>query len=218
MCAIFHGIATTLASLVVAMVYCWSLTLVVLASAPITALILSFVSSRMQPHIESQVKAMEEASKIAIGAFASIETVKLFNGQEVELAKYLEPLRAAHRFYLKQVKINMIQNGFATFMTYTIFVQGFWYGSHLVSTGKESAGTIVTTFFSALTAAQAIQAVLPQFQVMEKGRAAGTALRLLADSFLQDTQADTMTVPEICLGQIEFRNVSIAWSSHVTPC
>jgi len=163
----------------------------------------------MQPHILSQVKAMEEASQTVIGAFAAIETVKLFNGQEVELAKYLEPLRTAYQFYMKQVKINTFQNGFATFMTYTVFVQGFWYGSHLVATGKESAGTIVTTFFSATTAAQAIQAVLPQFQVMEKGRAAGTALRLLAEDFKQNKKTDVTTVPEICLGQIEFRNVSM---------
>jgi len=173
----------------------------------------------MQPHILSQVKAMEEASKTAIGAFAAIETVKLFNGQEVEIAKYLDPLRTAYQFYIKQVKINTVQNGFATFMTYTVFVQGFWYGSHLVATGKESAGTIVTTFFSALTAAQAIQSVLPQFQVMEKGRAAGTALRLLAEDFKQTKKANVGTImPEICLGQIEFRNVSVRQSITFARC
>jgi len=218
MCAIFHGTITTLASLGVAMYYCWSLTLVVMASAPLTAVILAFISARMQPYILGQVKAMEEASKTAIGAFAAIETVKLFNGQEVEIARYMEPLRSAYEFYMKQVRTNTFQNGFATFMTYTVFVQGFWYGSHLVSTGKESAGTIVTTFFSALTAAQAIQAVLPQFQVMEKGRAAGTALRLLAEDFKQNENRDTDTSSETCVGHIEFRDVSIRPATAFVLC
>jgi len=204
LCGIFHGVVTTVASLGVAFYYCWSLTLVTLATAPISALILALISSRSQPLWRKQIETMEQASKIAIGALTAIETVKLLNGQQIELRKYVEPLRVAAKYYLSAVKISSLQTGFAIFMTYTVFVPGFWYGNHLVATGKATTGTVVTTFFSALTATQALQGILPQFIYMEKGQASARALKALAGMPLNQHQA---VRPDAILGHVEFRHV-----------
>jgi len=204
LCAIFHGMVTTVASLGVAFYYSWSLTLVTLATAPVSALIIAFISSKSQPLWQKQIEAMEQASRIAIGALTAIETVKLLNGQQIELRKYIEPLRVAAKHYLDAVKISSLQSGFVIFFTYTVFVQGFWYGNHLVGTGKATTGTVVTTFFSALTGTQALQGILPQFIYMEKGRASARALKALAG--IPITQLQTVR-PHAILGHIEFRHV-----------
>jgi ATP-binding cassette subfamily B (MDR/TAP) protein 1 len=205
--AIFHGVITIIASLGVSFYYCWSLTLVILASTPVSLLILNALSSSMQPYIVDQVKLMEQASKAAIGGISAIETVKLFNGQTVELQKYVTPLQAAAVYYHKQIRVNAMCTGFAGFVTYSVFVQGFWYGNHLVATRKVSAGTVVTTFFSALTAMQTISAVLPQLIFVQKGIAAGTALTSLIDSCKLEHNAVTAISPISCRGEIEFRHV-----------
>jgi ATP-binding cassette subfamily B (MDR/TAP) protein 1 len=205
--AIFHGIVTIMASLSVSFYYCWRLTLVILASTPVSVLILNLISSRMQPYIASQVELMEKASKVAIGAVNAIETVKLLNGQTIELHRYITPLRAAAIYYHKQIGVNAISTGFASFVTYSVFVQGFWYGNHLVATGKVSAGTVVTTFFSALTAMQTISAVLPQFIFIQKGIAAAAALNALVDSCKKEDNTTISVTPMSCRGEIEFRHV-----------
>lgn len=181
----------------------------ILASAPISAVLVAYLSSRIQPRIQRQINAMEHASKTCIGAFTGIETVKLFNGQQIELEKYSSLLKIAAPFYHSQILLNAVLSAFVTFLTYSIFVQGFYYGSHLAHTGKVSTGTVVTTFFSALTASQALQAILPQLIFIEKGRAAALALHSLVESLRPPASGTEHKMLEACLGQIHFRDVSV---------
>ena len=199
---------TSVASLVIAFIYCWNLTLVILATVPISALFLTWMSKSMQPNIEAQQIELSSASKGALNAFQNIEAVKCFNGQDAEVYKFTQAIRRAAAKYMQQAKNNATQIGFVRFMTLTLFVQGFWYGHHLVSTGSKSTGTVITTFWSCLTATQAIEQVLPHMLVLEKGRAAGAALRtVLVQNCVDRAKTRQETSPLVCEGEIEFRNV-----------
>ncbi len=208
--------ATTIAALGIAFYYCWNLTLVTLATVPVTALVLSVISARMQLNIVGQQEELSIASKITTNAFSAIETVKCFNGQPCETVKYASAIRKAAGHYLLQAKANALQIGFVRFMTLCLFVQGFWYGNHLVTSGARTTGTVITTFWSCLTATQAIEEVLPHILVLEKGKAAGAALRTIVALIRSNRsmpEARGGQKPTACFGQIEFRNVSAKASS-----
>lgn len=165
----------------------------------------------MQQSVDSQAAALTEATKSAVNAISAIETVKCFNGQDHEMWQYLKVVRVAAKYYLIQARANALQIGFIRLVTLGMFVQGFWYGAHLVNTGKKTSGDIVTSFLSALMAAQALEQILPQLLILEKGRVAGATLLALRVQIERGRRVVAMaggTSPTYCDGDIEVRNVS----------
>lgn len=201
---------TTLVALGVAFYTAWALTFVTLATLPFSAVILAWISARMQPCIETQGESLNQASKLADNALSAIDTVKCFNGQDYEVWQYSRSIKTAAQSYLKQARANALQIGFVRLVTLGMFVQGFWYGSHLVANGNKTPGQILTAFWACLMATQAIEQILPQMIVLEKGRAAGATL----EAILAQMQTGRKVIrtnggltPGYCDGDIEVRNV-----------
>lgn len=201
---------TTLVALGVAFYTAWALTLVTLATVPFSAIILAWISARMQPCIETQSENLSQASKLADNAISAIDTVKCFNGQDYEVWQYSKAIRRAALSYLQQAQANALQIGFVRLVTLGMFVQGFWYGSHLVAVGKKTPGQILTAFWACLMATQAIEQILPQMIVLEKGRAAGATLKAILVQMERGRSVVIMNgglTPRYCDGDIEVRNV-----------
>jgi ATP-binding cassette, subfamily B (MDR/TAP), member 1 len=109
------------------------------------------------------------AFKIANNAVSAIETVKCFSGQPFELEQYKPVIVEAAKHCMKQALSDSLQIGFVRFVITAMFVQGFWYGGHLVTTGKTSPGDVLITFWACLMAIKAIEDILPHVIVLEKG-------------------------------------------------
>ena len=200
----------TLAALGLAFYYSWSLTLVTLSTVPILVIALAWNSARMQPDIEAQAEELTKASKMVNSAISAIETVKCLNGQDLERWQYKKAVKRAAGYYLRQAQANALQIGGLSVITLGMFVQGFWFGSHLVNTGQKSPGEILTAFWACLMATQAFEQIQPEAIVLEKGRAAGATLWSILDQLefgLQIARMSGRTVPLVCAGDIEVRNV-----------
>ena len=200
---------TACASLGVAFYYCWDLTLVITATIPLSALVLSTISKRIQPSIRGQQKKLAGASQSAHNCFSNIDTVKYFNGQVYEAAKYNSSIRQAGKFYLQQAQANALEIAFVRFITLAMFAQGFWYGYHLVSNGTKTTGVVITTFWSCLTATQSFEEILPHMLVLEKGKVAASALSALAGASARKSSANCglLEVPSACQGHLTLNNV-----------
>ncbi|KZF26266.1 P-loop containing nucleoside triphosphate hydrolase protein [Xylona heveae TC161] len=209
--------STVLSALALAFYYSWKLTFVTMSTMPVAAITLSFISAKMQPSIAEQTYQLAAASKIANGSLSSIETVKCFNGQDSEISRYSKTIKAAAKDYLIQARINALQIGFVRIFTLGMFVQGFWYGSTLVSSGQKSAGDILTTFWACLMATQAIEQILPHLIVVEKGKAAGAALySTISCNAAKGGGCLPMGRKELArsVGDIDIRNVSFSYPSR----
>lgn len=206
---------TAIAALGLAFYTSWNLTLVTLATVPVTAVVLAYISARMQPSIEAQQEQLTQASKLANNAITSIDTVKCFNGQDAEVWQYANTVKRAATCYLTQAQANALQIGFVRIATLSMFVQGFWYGSSLVGSGERSAGQILTTFWACLLATQAIEQILPQMIVLEKGRAAGATLKATLVQIERGRRISKMIgrkTPRYCDGDVEVRDVSLNYT------
>ncbi|KAL8997914.1 MAG: hypothetical protein Q9169_002907 [Polycauliona sp. 2 TL-2023] len=209
---------TALSALGLALYTAWDLTLITISTIPVAAIILGWISSRMQPSIEAQAQELNTASKYANNAFSAIDVVKCFNGQDFETWQYAKAIKRAAKKYLLQARANALQIGFTKFITLSMFVQGFWYGSHIVIKGKKDPGQVLTAFWSCLSALQAVEQILPQVLVLEKGRAAGATLQAIFTQIGKSKGhrviADGQLTPEFCEGDIEVRNVSFRYPSR----
>ncbi|KAF8245217.1 P-loop containing nucleoside triphosphate hydrolase protein [Wilcoxina mikolae CBS 423.85] len=219
-----QSIATAIASLGVALYHSWSLTLVILAAIPVCLGILAFLSARMQPHIDQQKSHLSRASKTASCAISSIETVKTFNGQSHERSAFAKAVRCAAKEYKSQARLNALQLGFARIFTLGMFVQGFWYGSKLVKEGNSgfTPADIMTTFWSCFMATQALESIMPQLMLLEKGRAASTGLQALLAREDGSCRNFGGYMPLSCNGEIEVKgarfSVSFTYQSrHSEP-
>ena len=201
---------TVLVALGLAFYTSWSLTLVTLSTVPFSVLILGFSSSRSQPAIVLQTMELTKATKHAANAIVAIDTVKCFNGQDHEIWQFASAVKNAAKHYMVQARINAFQIGFVRFVLLGMFVQGFWYGNHLVQTGQKSPGEVLTAFWACLMATQTVEQLLPQFIVLEKGRAAAAALKAIVVDVASGRQITRMlgrTRPISCDGDVNFNNV-----------
>ncbi|KAG9669419.1 putative ABC transporter, partial [Aureobasidium melanogenum] len=203
--------AGAVASLGLALYTSWKLTLVIISTTPVIVLTVGYLGSSMQQSVTKQQEKLTEALKFVSNAINAIETVKCFNGQEHELSKYSSRLKEAASWYYRVVNVNAQQFGFVGFMTLAMFVQGFYYGGVQVDKHEKNTGDVVTTFFSAISAFQAISSVLPQMIVLQKGRTAGSTLRAIMAQMVKNPHAlpsPRLLKPGRCDGNIEFRNAS----------
>ena len=204
----------SLAALGTAFYYSWKLTLVIIATFPVAAVILDFISSRLSSAIEAQKRELSLASKYANTAITEIDTVKAFNGQDEEVWQYYSAIKRAAIYYLIQARSNALQLGFMKFIMVGIFVQGFWYGIVLVRQGMVT-GHVLTTFYACLNALQAVEVLLPQWLVLTKGMSAGATLKSIMAQVQRGRKVVSMDgslKPDACEGDLEMNDVG--WSSH----
>src|SRR5277367_3218896 len=161
---IFQFTVTFVVSLGIALRFSWSLTLIILASLPIIIVVVSLVAPRMQRNINLEKTHLAHAASHLIRAVTAITTVKAFNAQAHEIAR---------------------------FVVLAMFVQGFWYGGSLVSSGRLEPGNVIMVFWSALMAVSALQNISPQILILEKGKVASAELSLLC-SFTPEKLAPVM--------------------------
>lgn len=205
----------TLGSLGIAFYCSWKLTLVIIAILPVAGLVLFFVTKNLGSAIEKQKRELSKASKYANTAVSGIDTVKAFNGQDHEVWQYRNTIQKVAIQYLKQARINALQFGITKFILIGIFVQGFWYGLYLVRQGL-SPGNVLTTFYSCLSAIQALEIIFPQWLVLTKGASAGHTLKRIMEEIQDSGKAMNMgglLKPDTCDGDIEINNVSLPWFS-----
>ncbi|KAI0440821.1 P-loop containing nucleoside triphosphate hydrolase protein [Xylaria telfairii] len=209
-------IATSIANLIVALYTAWKLTLVLLASIPVSVVVLHLLSRPIQPAIHAQRQELSRASKYAFSAISAIDLVKVFNGVDHETWQYLDAIRRSMQKYLIQARANACQLGYIKFWIDSLFVVGFYYGAVLVSQGL-SPGNVLTTFYASLAALQAVQAFVPFYLVLAKGTAAAQALRSVAHHIEDGRRIYPMMggyIPRGCIGDVEMRNISFAYPSN----
>ncbi|KKK19290.1 hypothetical protein AOCH_000601 [Aspergillus ochraceoroseus] len=195
----------------------WKLSLVILAGIPIVLAIVPFLSPKIEANIEAQKEELTKASKIVNIAVASIDTVKCLNGQSIELRNYVSRIDKATTKYLIQACFSSVQISIIRFMMFGMFVQGFWYGSTLVHSGNLLAGNVLRTFWACSTAAQSVEALLPQVIVLQKGKVAASALQKILDDRTDDAPTREMQgalYPSHCEGDIEVTNLSFCYPSQ----
>ncbi|KAH8906346.1 P-loop containing nucleoside triphosphate hydrolase protein [Coniochaeta sp. PMI_546] len=219
------------ACLIVAFYYSWKLTLVVLSTCVPSVVILFLINRQLDPAIRAQKQQLAYAAKHAVAALTAIELVKVYNGEGHEQWQYQKAIKGAARHYFRQVLCKCGQMGYIKLWMNMLFVVGFYFAVVLADQGSLTPGNALTTFYAALTAFQALEAVGPHWLVLAKGMAAGKSLAALAEDASQYSEGKSHDFrsqsqgyrPLRCDGDIELQNVSFAYPSNlsrqvIAPC
>ncbi|KAI1810788.1 P-loop containing nucleoside triphosphate hydrolase protein [Poronia punctata] len=217
--SLFAEMATSVANLALSLYTAWRLTLILLASIPLSLVILGLLSRPVKAAIQAQKKELARASKYTHAAISAIDLVKVFNGHDHETWLYQGAIRASMQKYLAQAWANAWQFGYVKLWVDSLFVAGFYYGAVLVEQGL-SPGSVLTTFYAALAALQATEAFVPLYLALANGVSANQALRAISHDLEGGPEVYPIKgghIPEQCLGDIQIRNASLLFVSFAYP-
>ncbi|KAI0752746.1 P-loop containing nucleoside triphosphate hydrolase protein [Daedaleopsis nitida] len=223
---------TFVTSLILAFVWSWSLTLVILSAVPLLMIIQTLSQGFVGPRLAAERGHNASAATLVDRAAAAIATVKAFNAQvheEEQLSGVLERIRRAA---IKCHAVWGISTAASQFVMMAMFVQAFWFGSKLVRDGTISPGTVMSVFWACLIATSNLQMCIPQLIVLTKGKFAMVSLLTLAQSESNVTPYGGVILspivkarrpsmfkkiyPPVCRGHFEFSDVSFAYPSRPT--
>ncbi|CAK7566305.1 MAG: ATP-dependent permease [Sporothrix epigloea] len=205
-----------IACLVVAFAKSWALTLVLLATVPLSVLVLGALGNGLKQAAERQREALNQAAQYAAAALAGLDIVKVYGGDETEKLQYLRSVRGAAHCCARQALSSSAQMGFVKLWMISLFVAGFWYGITLVTRGSSTAGNVLTAFYAVLTAFQSLEALGTQWVTVLKGTVAGKALKDIIDSPVgEQSKAHANGIrPIFSPRDIVLDNVSFAYPSN----
>ncbi|KAG2130150.1 P-loop containing nucleoside triphosphate hydrolase protein [Suillus bovinus] len=169
-------LTTTITSLVLAFVWSPLLTLVILSAAPALIIIQAFSQVLAGPLLARERTFTASAATVVERAVSAIATVKAFNAATHEtrvLSRVLGRVGAAAN---RLAGIWGLTCGLSQFVTMAMFVQGFWFGAHLVREGKNTPGQIMSVFWACLIATSNLQMAVPLLITFMKGKVAAAEL------------------------------------------
>lgn len=173
-----QGTSAIIFLLISAMISSWSLTLVIMASAPLMAL-LSVVFGKLTLRFASKENSSSaEASKVLDWCFVSGNLVRLLNGKYEDLVSFNRIVDSSAKAFTKMTLAICSSQLVLRTLSFLIFVQGFWFGSFMVLTGRLSIGQVFTAFSSCLLLGTHITTVASVLALLNKGQAAAATIAL----------------------------------------
>lgn len=163
---------TFLVNVILAFTKSYKLSLVILSTIPLIAIITAVISGRVAPFVALQNTLEAALSGELTRVLRTITLVKAFNAQPLELLNLTRLARRLSQNYDQIVLLFALRLGTTHSLALLMFVQGFGFGSHLISTGQVTPGDVNTVFWSSLIASSHMQMAIPLLGQLERTRPA----------------------------------------------
>ncbi|ODQ73236.1 hypothetical protein LIPSTDRAFT_44698, partial [Lipomyces starkeyi NRRL Y-11557] len=211
--ALFYT-ARGLVSLCVAMYYSWKLTIVILATLPAIMIAQTITNIPKDRYTKLEKQVSSRAVNVVDWAISSLQTVKLFNGQSIEAAKFSAHTHVSSKLMHKIAIIYAVQQGILKLLVLMLFLQGFWYGGHLVRNGGISSGSVLTVFWCCNSLTYCVSNIGVKLADINKAKVAAESLWAIIDDFRHTNKKQYGMIVQECHGDIEFKNVTFAYPSR----
>lgn len=202
-----------------AMYHSWLLTLVILATVPVMA-ICSFLFGRMTSLAATEENAASAgASKILDWVLVKAPAVRQFNAKDFEAARFSRAVDLSAKAYFKLAHAASLNVGILRALSLLVFVQGFWFGNHMIMKGKLSVDQVFTTFSSCLMLGTNVSAASQMFATLNKAQAAAVRIRDYMTLELSGYKPKGGCKPsggceKNIRGKVEFKDVSYNFQSR----
>ncbi|EST09396.2 ABC transporter-like protein [Kalmanozyma brasiliensis GHG001] len=179
---VVQHVTTALASLVLALYTSWSLTLVILASIPVVLVLTVVTEIGAAKWLQRERVSTAHATSMVERVIEAINTVKAFNAQRKETTRFEAELKQGCKSWRKTLLWWAARFGVTSGLVFATFVQGFWFGSHLVGKGKITPGQVMTVFMASLLVSSTMGQIVQALTYIDKGKIGAANLVNLINS------------------------------------
>ncbi|XP_041274196.1 ATP-binding cassette sub-family B member 5 isoform X3 [Onychostruthus taczanowskii] len=206
---------TLVTAIIIAFVYGWQLTLLILACIPFIVGANAVSASSMSGHAAEDQKALEEAGRISTESVENIRTVASLTKEEAFYERYVSCLNDTYRKSMRKAPFYGFTYGIAQCSEYFINAAVFRFGAWLIANDLTNFENVFIVFSSVIFAAMNVgqsSSMAPDY-----GKARMSAQRIfqlldrkpLIDSYSE--QGEKLSHFE---GNIEFRNVHFVYPTR----
>ena len=227
-------ITTCVTCLVLGFFRSWALTLVILSVVPAILILQTILQRMAAPLPAAEGARFRPAATLVERAVSAISTVKAFNAVSQEESAFISVLQTLQRTAWRDNCIWAVTSGFNQFVSFGMFVPGFWFGAKLVRDGSVEAGHVMGVFLVCLIAAINFQMCVPQLITLTTGMVSISALIALVEAPIHSPSNVSIArrfrvsrsllkrkagsirriVPKKCVGEIDLREVTFAYPSR----
>ncbi|NXS93696.1 MDR1 protein, partial [Jacana jacana] len=205
-------IFTLLTAIIIAFVYGWQLTLLILACIPFVIATNAASVSSVSGHAAKDQKALEEAGRISTESVENIRTVASLTREDAFYERYVTSLNGPYRDSLKKAPFYGFTYGVAQsanyFINAAVFRFGAWLIAHCLSNFENVFIVFSSVIFAAMNVGQSAS-LAPDY-----GKARMSAQRifqLLDRKPLIDSYSEKGEKLSNFEGNIEFRNIHFVY-------
>uniref|UniRef100_A0A8C3KQT2 ATP-binding cassette sub-family B member 5 n=1 Tax=Calidris pygmaea TaxID=425635 RepID=A0A8C3KQT2_9CHAR len=206
---------TLLTAIIIAFVYGWQLTLLILACIPFVIATNAARVSSVSGHAAKDQKALEEAGRISTESVENIRTVASLTREEAFYERYVTSLNRPYRDSLKKAPFYGFTYGVAQcanyFINAAVFRFGAWLIAHCLSNFENVFIVFSSVIFAAMNVGQSAS-LAPDY-----GKARMSAQRifqLLDRKPLIDSYSEEGEKLNHFEGNIEFRNIHFVYPTR----
>merc|ERR1719295_1419289 len=237
MLSFFTG--TFILSIIVAFVYGWDLTLVIMSMIPFMVIFGGMATKVQSSFAEKEMEAYGKAGAIAEEVLSGVRTVVAFGGEEKEIKRYEENLQGAKKSGIIRGMLTGLSGGLTFGIMYAVYGLGFWYGIKCVMDDREgeecmkcvltdpdfvqcmtdcqryTPGALLTVFFAVLIGGFQAGMAAPYVEALATSRsAAGKIYRIIDRVPDIDSSSNQGKQPAEMKGDIKFNNIFFNYPSR----
>lgn len=193
----------------------WKLTLLTLLMAPVIALIIRTISSRMRISSRDSQQAMGDITQVIEESVSAHKVVKLFGGQPYESIRFNEQANWVRRYAMKQAaagaaNVPIVQMVAAIALAVVVYL------ATIQSNADEvTVGGFVSFIMAMLMLTAPLKRLTGVSEYLQRGLAAAESVFSLLDTESEiDTGAETIGRAR---GELQFDNVLFAYAPEARP-
>ena len=211
----FRQIATLLVGVVLISYTSWKLTVFMLATFPVMVVAAMFFGRYIRRLSKKAQDELAAANVIVEETLQSVQVVKAFTNEHLEVNRYQTALG---RVVANALKAATFRGGFVSFIIFALFggiVGVVWFGASLVQAGEMSIADLFTfTLYTAFIGG-AIGGMGDIYAQLNKTVGASERLlEILAEPSEVSLDTPTTTVLPVVQGQIRYREVGFAYPAR----
>ncbi|XP_030301088.1 ATP-binding cassette sub-family B member 5 [Calypte anna] len=209
------SVFTLLTAIIIAFVYGWQLTLLILACIPFVVVTNAARVSSVSGHAAKDQKALEEAGRISTESVENIRTVASLTREEAFYERYITSLNDPYRDSLAKAPFYGFTYGVAQCANYFINAAVFRFGAWLIAHCLSNFENVFIVFSSIIFAAMNVGQSASLAPDYGKARmSAQRIFKLLDRNPLIDSYSEEGEKLSNFEGNIEFRNINFVYPTR----
>ena len=209
-----HHCGAFVGSMVVAFIFSWDMTLVLLGTVPFMVGTMASLGAVLTKYQGKAAEVYGVAGGVAQESISAVRTVQSFGGEERSVAHYMELLKGTIPVYKTMATAGGAAMGGLNFCMFCSYGFAFWYGGRQVRKGEITGGDVMVVLFSVLIGGFELGQAGPKITIIEGFAAVGTFLKTIdrkPNIDINDTTSKTM---EKVSGSILLQGVNFAYPSR----